>query len=137
MQAAVGVWMDDGQGRTVLADQLDSEEAAGLARDILDVLDLPTPPENHINGRHHHVPRPHHAHGSAPTWLKAIYDSIDERGHATSAQMDATHRETVSAADTIITFVSRGEGLPVTRSLQSSSNVLVSLHNSSESSFSL
>ncbi|KAK3866454.1 hypothetical protein Pcinc_028015 [Petrolisthes cinctipes] len=107
VKAAVGVWMDDGQGRTILADQLDSEEAAGLARDILDVLDLPTPPENHINGRHHHVPRPHHAHGSAPTWLKAIYDTIDERGHATSAQMDATHRETVSAADTIITFVSR------------------------------
>ncbi|XP_050725595.1 protein 60A-like [Eriocheir sinensis] len=104
-QASVGVWMDDGNGRTVLADHLDSEEAAELARDILDVLDLPAPP--HTRGRHHHHPRPVHAHGSAPTWLKGIYEVLDEHGHATSAQMDATHRETVTAADTIITFVTR------------------------------
>lgn len=105
-QASIGVWMDDGNGRTVLADHLDSEEAAELARDILDVLDLPAPP--HTRGRHHHHPRPVHAHGSAPTWLKSIYEVLDEHGHATSDHMDATHRETVTAADTIITFVSRG-----------------------------
>ncbi|XP_045625163.2 protein 60A [Procambarus clarkii] len=104
--AGVGVWMDDGNGRTILADNLGSEEAAELARDILDVLDLPAPP--HILGRHHHHhTRVHHAHGSAPTWLKSVYDNLDEHGHASSAHMDATHRETVTAADTIITFVSR------------------------------
>ena len=106
-QASVGVWMDDGNGRTILADELDSAEAAELARDILDVLDLPAPPNT--RGRHHHHLRPVHAHGSAPTWLKGIYEVLDEHGQATSDQMDATHRETVTAADTIITFVSRGE----------------------------
>lgn len=104
-QASVGVWMDDGNGRTILADELDSQEAAELARDILDVLDLPAPPNS--RGRHHHHPRLVHAHGSAPTWLKGIYEVLDEHGHAASDQMDATHRETVTAADTIITFVSR------------------------------
>lgn len=104
-QASLGVWMDDGNGRTVLADELDSEEAAELARDILDVLDLPAPPNT--RRRHHHHPRPFHAHGSAPTWLKGIYEVLDEHGQATSEQMDATHRKTVTAADTIITFVSR------------------------------
>ncbi|XP_042226679.1 protein 60A-like [Homarus americanus] len=105
-EAGVGVWMDDGNGRTVLADNLGSEEAAELARDILDVLDLPAPPLVR-EGRHHHHIHLHRAHGSAPTWLKSVYDTLDEHGHANSAHMDATHRETVTAADTIITFVSR------------------------------
>ncbi|KAK8725420.1 hypothetical protein OTU49_010849 [Cherax quadricarinatus] len=103
--AGVGVWMDDGNGRTVLADNLGSEEAAELARDILDVLDLPGPPPT--TGGHHHRMRGHHTHGSAPTWLRGVYDTLDEHGQAHSANMDATHRETVTAADTIITFVSR------------------------------
>lgn len=109
-RAGVGVWMDDGNGRTVLAESLGSEEAADLARDILDVLDLPSPSLHQHHGRHHHHRR-HPAHGSAPTWLRTVYDNLDEHGHANSAQMDATHRETVTAADTIITFVSRGQSL--------------------------
>lgn len=107
-EAGVGVWLDDGNGRTVLADELDSQEAAELAQGILDVLDLPAPRANGGRHGHHHL-RPHRAHGSAPTWLRGVYETLDEHGHATSTNMDATHRETVTAADTIITFVSRGQ----------------------------
>ncbi|XP_071537832.1 protein 60A-like [Panulirus ornatus] len=105
-EAGVGVWLDDGNGRTVLADELDSREAAELAQGILDVLDLPAPRE-HLGRHHHHHLRAHRAHGSAPTWLRSVYETLDEHGHATSTNLDATHRETVTAADTIITFVSR------------------------------
>lgn len=104
-----GVWMDDGNGRTVLAD---STEAADLASDILDVLDLPNPILHHRLRHHHHR---HHANGSAPTWLKTIYNTLDEHGHANSDQMDETHRKTVTAADTIITFVSRGQSVHQTK----------------------
>ncbi|XP_027211190.2 protein 60A-like [Penaeus vannamei] len=103
--AGVGVWMDDGNGRTVLADRLDAEEAADLAQDMLDLLDLPAPPAMVGHHRHHH--RAHRAHGSAPTWMKNIYNTLDEHGHANAPNMDDVHRETVTAADTIITFVNR------------------------------
>ncbi|XP_064115422.1 protein 60A-like isoform X2 [Macrobrachium nipponense] len=101
----VGVWMDDGNGKTVLADRLDSEEAAELARDMLDLLKLPAPPA--LIGRHHRHSKEHHSHASAPKWLRRVYDNLDEHGQATSALMDDVHRKTVTAADTIITFVNR------------------------------
>ena len=94
-----GVWMDDGYGRTVKA-EMGPGEAELLKQDMLHALGLPPPPRH----RHHR----HHTTGSAPMFLKNIYESLDERGHVHPPNLDPLHRATVAAADTIITFVNRG-----------------------------
>ncbi|CAL4062156.1 unnamed protein product [Meganyctiphanes norvegica] len=97
-----GLYVDDGNGRTVLADHLDAEETADLARHMLEVLDLPAPPDDRPR-RHHHD----RGHGSAPTWLKGVYDTLDDYGKIQTEELDDDQRATVNAADTIITFVTR------------------------------
>ncbi|RXG52514.1 Bone morphogenetic protein 7 [Armadillidium vulgare] len=98
---STAVWVDDGIGTTVKA-VLSSGEANALKTYMLDVFGLPPPLKSK---KHHHTT----INGSAPTYLKSIFDALDERGQA--PQLDPEHRETVGAADIIITFVNRNSRL--------------------------
>lgn len=96
---STAVWVDDGIGTTVKT-VLSSGEANALKTYMLDVFGLPPPLKSK---KHHHTT----INGSAPTYLKSIFDALDERGQA--PQLDPEHRETVGAADIIITFVNRSK----------------------------
>lgn len=97
---SAGVWVDDGYGYTVKA-ELPPGEAKVLKRHMLEMFGLPHPLRHRRHHRHLKV------NGSAPAYLRSIYDALDERGHA--PHLDPEHRATVGAADIIITFVNQSK----------------------------
>ncbi|XP_076033248.1 protein 60A-like [Oratosquilla oratoria] len=102
VRAFSGIYVDNGRGMTVLEERLNKQEKQILQSEMLHLLGLPSRPRLHK----HHARTPK-VHASAPKWLKGIYDTLDDRGHAQANDLDPEHVEAVGQADTIITFVNK------------------------------
>lgn len=93
------LWIDDGHGHTV-REPLSPHESKAFKQSLLATMGLP-------EHRPHMRPKHTHVAASASTFMKGIYETLDESGLPQDPQLDPANREALSKADTVVSFPSR------------------------------
>ncbi|KAF2354868.1 Transforming growth factor-beta C-terminal [Trinorchestia longiramus] len=93
------IWIDDGNGHTV-REPLSPRETKEFSRSLRETMGLP-------QHRPHFRPKHSTVSASAPTFMKSIYDTLDELGVPRDSNLDQSHKDALERADTVVTFTSR------------------------------
>ncbi|XP_018024080.1 bone morphogenetic protein 8A isoform X2 [Hyalella azteca] len=93
------IWIDDGNGHTV-REPLSPRETREFSRSLRETMGLP-------QHRPHFSPAHTSVLASAPTFMKSIYNALDELGVPRDSNLDTAHRDALERADTVVTFTSR------------------------------